>query len=141
VRRGDRSLGNTCHTAAVCLCRSAIRPEHCAVRDVQNTQSIIGSPYPDDHRGAGTAEFQTPSGLGKGKPAFVLPPADTKRWSPRRKAAVVVAMRTGVIAREEACERYLLSDEELTGWEAAFDRSGISGLRVTRRRFHRPATP
>jgi hypothetical protein len=50
-------------------------------------------------------------------------------------------MRTGVITREEACERYLLSDEELTGWEAAFDRSGISGLRVTRRRFHRPATP
>ena len=51
---------------------------------------------------------------------------------------MVVATRTGVITREEACERYLLSDEELTGWEAAFDRSGIPGLRVTSRRFHPP---
>jgi len=129
------------HTAAVCLCRSAIQPEPCAVHAVQNTQSITGSRYPDDHRGPGTAELRAPSGLDKGKPALVLPPADTKRWSSRRKAAVVVATRTGVITREEACERYLLSDEELTGWEAAFDRSGIPGLRVTSRRFHRPATP
>ena len=141
MRRGERPLGNMYQTAAVCLCRSAIRPEPCAVHAVQNTQSITGSRYPDDHRGAGTAEFQAPSGLDKGKPAFVLPPADTKRWSSRRKAAVVVATRTGVITREEACERYLLSDEELAGWEVAFDRSGIPGLRVTGHRFHRPVRP
>lgn len=59
----------------------------------------------------------------------MLPAADTKRWSSRRKAAVVVAMRAGLITREEACGRYLLSDEELAGWEAAFDRRGIPGLR------------
>ena len=108
---------------------------------MQNTQSITGSRYPDDHRGASTAEFLGPGGLDKGKAGLVLPPADTRRWSSRRKAAVVVAMRTGVITREEACERYLLSDEELTGWEAAFDRGGIPGLRVTSHRFRRPATP
>ena len=141
VRRGERPLGNMYHTAAVCLCRSAIRPEPCAVHAVQNTQSITGSRYPDDHLGAGTSEFHGPGGLDKGKVGLVLPPADTRRWSSRRKAAVVVATRTGVITREEACERYLLSDEELAGWEAAFDRSGILGLRVTSRRFHRPATP
>jgi hypothetical protein len=58
-----------------------------------------------------------------------LPPPDAKRWSSRRKAAVVVATRTGVISRMEACHRYMLSAEELADWEAAFDRRGIPGLR------------
>ena len=58
-----------------------------------------------------------------------LPAADTKRWSPRRKAAVVIAVRNGSIARTEACERYAMSEEELAGWEVAFDLTGISGLR------------
>ncbi len=63
----------------------------------------------------------------------MLPPAETLRWSLRRKAAVVVATRTGVITREEACRRYTLSEEELAGWETAFDRSGIPGLRIVNR--------
>jgi hypothetical protein len=60
---------------------------------------------------------------------FELPPTDTKRWSSRRKAAVVVATRTGVLSRMEACQRYMLSDEELADWEVAFDRRGIPGPR------------
>jgi hypothetical protein len=52
---------------------------------------------------------------------------------------VVVAIRTGVITREEACQRYLLSDEELVGWERAFDRSGIPGLRIANRYAPRTA--
>jgi Protein of unknown function (DUF1153) len=60
---------------------------------------------------------------------FELPPPDTKRWSSRRKAAVVVATRTGILSRTEARQRYMLSDEELVGWEVAFDRRGIPGLR------------
>jgi hypothetical protein len=118
-----------------------MRSEQRTVHAVQNTQSITGSRYPDDHLGTGTSEFRGPSGLDKDKAGLVLPPADTRRWSSRRKAAVVVATRTGVITREEACERYLLSDEELAGWEVAFDRSGIPGLRVTGHRFHRPVRP
>jgi hypothetical protein len=109
----------------------------CPVDDVQNTQTITESRYPDDHREAGTIEFRAPSGLDKGKSDLVLPSADTKRWSSRRKAAVVVAMRTGAITREEACVRYLLSYEELASWEAAFDRNGIPGLRVSSLRVHR----
>jgi hypothetical protein len=46
---------------------------------------------------------------------------------------VVVATRAGLITREEACSRYLLSDEELAAWERAFDRSGIPGLRIANR--------
>ena len=58
-----------------------------------------------------------------------LPQPDAKRWSSRRKAAVVVATRTGILSRTEACQRYMLSDEELTDWEGAFDKRGIPGLR------------
>jgi hypothetical protein len=58
-----------------------------------------------------------------------LPPADTKRWSARRKAAVVLAIRNGDLSRAEAFKRYLLSEEEFVAWEAAFDKRGISGLR------------
>ena len=73
-----------------------------------------------------------PRALGKAtsrdKEDLVLPPPETKRWSSRRKAAILVAVRAGVITREEASRRYLLSKEELAGWEAAFDRAGIPGL-------------
>ena len=72
-----------------------------------------------------------------------LPEANTKRWSPRRKAAVVIAVRNGSIARSEACERYALSEEELAGWDVSFDRKGIPGLRnaYARRASKIPAQP
>jgi transposase-like protein len=69
----------------------------------------------------------------------VLPPPDTKRWSPARKAAVVAATRSGLISRAEALVRYGLSDEELTAWEHAFDENGIPGLRTTRLQCYRSA--
>jgi hypothetical protein len=78
-------------------------------------------------------DTQSMTGPRRSAAELVLPPGDTKRWSSRRKAAVVVAIRTGVITREEACRRYLLSEEELAGWERAFDRSGIPGLRIANR--------
>jgi hypothetical protein len=66
-----------------------------------------------------------------------LPPAETKRWSCRRKAAIVAALRAGVLSWQEASERYMLSLEELSTWEAALDRNGIPGLRVTRLQIYR----
>jgi len=42
-----------------------------------------------------------------------LPPPDIKRWTFRRKAAVVTAVANGEMAFEEACRRYQLSVEEL----------------------------
>jgi hypothetical protein len=66
-----------------------------------------------------------------------LPPVETQRWSCRRKAAVVIAIRAGVLSQREACERYMLSLEELAAWEAAFDQNGIPGLRVTRLQIYR----
>lgn len=72
------------------------------------------------------------NGVGDG-----LPPANTTRWVPSRKANVVNAIRDGLIDRDEACSRYALSVEELCLWERAIDAAGIAGLRVTRVQIYR----
>lgn len=66
-----------------------------------------------------------------------LPPANTRRWVPSRKADVVGAIRAGIIDRAEACSRYALSLEELCLWERAIDAAGVAGLRVTRVQVYR----
>jgi hypothetical protein len=100
---------------------------------VPDSRSINGSRCRDP----GKIESREFIILDHGKANLALPPAVTQRWTPRRKAAVIVATRAGVMTREEACERYTLSDEELAGWEAAFDQNGIHGLRITALRSHR----
>ncbi len=63
----------------------------------------------------------------------ILPSCDTKRWVASRKAAVVIALRKGVISRRKACDWYQLSSEELASWEVAFKQSGVTGLRASYR--------
>jgi hypothetical protein len=70
-----------------------------------------------------------------------LPPSDTKRWVPRRKAAVVAAVRSGVIGLEEACHRYDLSEEEFRAWERDIEVHGVAGLRTTRLQIYRDVRP
>ena len=70
-------------------------------------------------------------------PLANLPPAHTKRWVVRRKAAVVEAVNAGLISLEEACRRYTLSVEEFLSWEKAMDKHGLRGLRVTRLQEYR----
>jgi hypothetical protein len=65
-----------------------------------------------------------------------LPPPDTRRWVASRKAAVVRAVRHGLIDRAEAIATYALSEEELDEWMAAVDRGGERALRATARRRH-----
>ena len=60
-----------------------------------------------------------------------LPPGDTRRWVARRKAEVVAAVDAGTLSLEAACERYGISLEEFGIWQAALQRHGIGGLRVT----------
>lgn len=67
-----------------------------------------------------------------------LPPPGTVRWVPRRKAAVVAAIRDGRLTRIEACRRYALSEEELQHWEKALACVGEPGLRATRVQVYRP---
>jgi len=61
-----------------------------------------------------------------------LPPAETRRWVPRRKAKVVAAVEGGLITQEEAARRYSISDEEFESWRQALRKLGMRGLRVTR---------
>jgi hypothetical protein len=64
----------------------------------------------------------------QGKPDIKLPDSGRIRWGARRKLAVILGIRSGIISREEAYSRYLLSAEELASWEESFDRHGIAGL-------------
>lgn len=66
-----------------------------------------------------------------------LPPPNTKRWVIRRKAAVVSAVRSGMLTMEEACERYNLSHEELLSWQQLIEDHGVRGLRTTRLQQYR----
>ena len=61
----------------------------------------------------------------------------TKRWTTRRKAAVVEAVRGGYLTLQQACERYQLSADEFLAWERAIERHGVPGLRATRVQIYR----
>ena len=61
-----------------------------------------------------------------------LPASRAIRWVPRRKAKVVAAVIGGLINLEEACRRYNLTLEEFSGWQEAYRRLGIRGLRTTK---------
>ena len=66
-----------------------------------------------------------------------LPPRDIRRWITRRKAEVVAAIRGGLISRQDACQRYDISNAELFSWEELLDRHGLPGLRITRTQKYR----
>jgi hypothetical protein len=66
-----------------------------------------------------------------------LPPPNTRRWVIHRKAAVVIAVKTGTITIEQACQVYQLTEEEFLSWKHAFETHGFSGLRTTRSQMYR----
>ena len=75
--------------------------------------------------------------LGEPLTLEALPPINTVRWVPRRKAEVVAAIQGGLLTMDEACERYSLEIEELAAWQRAIERSGMHALRVTRTQHYR----
>ena len=66
-----------------------------------------------------------------------LPSPDTRRWTIRRKAAVVAGVRKGFLTMEEACKRYSLSTDEFLSWQRLIDSHGLPGLRTTRTQEYR----
>lgn len=66
-----------------------------------------------------------------------LPPRDTKRWVPRRKALVVFAIEGGLISATEACKRYELTIDELQSWKRLIQKHGVPGLRATKVKLYR----
>jgi hypothetical protein len=71
------------------------------------------------------------------RPIPEIPPPNVKRWTIRRKAAVLNAIANGVLTREEALERYQLSEEELASWQQTYEAHGLPGLRSTRLQQYR----
>ena len=65
-----------------------------------------------------------------------LPAPDVKRWSMVRKAAVVAAVRGGLMSFEEACIRYRLHADEFLSWQQHVRRHGLKGLRSTRTQLY-----
>ena len=49
-----------------------------------------------------------------------------------KKAAILLAVRCGAMSRADACKTYMLSDDEFSLWELAFNDEGIVGLRDRR---------
>jgi hypothetical protein len=64
-------------------------------------------------------------------------PRPRQRWTVRRKAAVIEAVRGGWLRIEDACRVYRLSVDEFLAWERDIDRFGIHGLRSTRLQIYR----
>ncbi len=69
-----------------------------------------------------------------------LPPKDIRRWTSMRKAEVIACVRAGLITPPEACERYMLSEEELQSWDSHLNEHGVGGLRATRLQNYRKRT-
>ena len=97
-----------------------------------NDSATIGQPLGTSSHSASMAE---------GKSSFDLPPPETRRWVIRRKAAVVHAVRSGMMSLDEACARYNLSVEEFLSWQRLIDRHGLRGLRTTRLQEYRVPSP
>jgi hypothetical protein len=62
----------------------------------------------------------------------------TMRWTARRKAAVIEAIRSGEITQAWAMLEYDLSAEELAEWIKLYDTDGRPALRATRLQQYRP---
>jgi hypothetical protein len=66
-----------------------------------------------------------------------LPALNTRRWTIRRKAALLQALRSGALTLEQARDRYALPVEEIRAWERDLERHGLYGLRATRLQIYR----
>ncbi|WP_420863538.1 DUF1153 domain-containing protein [Algirhabdus cladophorae] len=60
-----------------------------------------------------------------------LPSPDTKRWVASRKILVVRGVVHGLLTKEEALERYNLSEEEFISWCSAVASHGEHALKAT----------
>lgn len=59
-----------------------------------------------------------------------LPDRNT-RWVASRKADVVRAVACGLLTRDEALERYRLTDEEFALWTRYYSAGGVGRLKIS----------
>ncbi len=66
-----------------------------------------------------------------------VPSPQAERWTVRRKAEVVGAVRGGLLTFDEACAGYGLAMEELITWQSPLEVGGMRGLGTTRPQEYR----
>ena len=81
------------------------------------------------------AEEDDPDGRGSLSLQADLPLQGNIRWTAWRKRDVVIALLSGGITEGDAIERYRLSREEISDWIEGFERHGIAGLHMKRKRW------
>ena len=69
-----------------------------------------------------------------------LPRPPVKRWVARRKAEIVASVHGGLLDRNEACQRYLITNEEFLEWVRSYAAFGLAGLKIrsNRQKEHQP---
>jgi hypothetical protein len=102
-----------------------------AIRRYMQTATALDFPRPASE--SGTDDPDWPDTFG------TMPklPRPTQRWTVRRKAAVIEAVRGGWVPIDEACSLYNISVDEFLAWERDIDRNGVPGLRTTRYQIYR----
>ena len=65
------------------------------------------------------------------------PPGSKSRWSPQRKAALLLALDYALLSEAEVGNRFWVSDEELAAWRRDLGAYGVPGLRSTRLQIYR----
>lgn len=66
-----------------------------------------------------------------------LPKTANVRWTPKRKAAVVLAVRQGLREKADMLALYNITAAEFDAWSADMDASGVAALRATRLQEYR----
>lgn len=59
------------------------------------------------------------------------------RWTPKRKAKIVMAVQVGEITADDLAREHGISAEELATWVRDYDAHGREGMRVTRLQIYR----
>jgi hypothetical protein len=90
-----------------------------------------------DGSGGGILRFRLPTANDEWLDSVPELPRPAQRWTVRRKATVIQAVRGGWIPIEEVCELYNISVDEFIAWERNIDRYGVPGLRSTRFQIYR----
>ena len=60
-----------------------------------------------------------------------LPQPDEKRWTPQRKALLVLAVQKGLMSKDECLMKYRLSERDFEIWETDMKTYGLSGMKTT----------
>lgn len=62
-----------------------------------------------------------------------LPPDSTRRWTPGRRATILLAVRGGLLTIADVDQRWRISPDEFAEWDRRFDGRSAKSLRVTSR--------